>query len=108
MPVDPGVNTLTFNACDFQNRLIATHTMTVTSSAAERPLREYLRVTELMFDPAGGSDYEFIELCNTSGQTLDLTDVKFTEGILWLFSFCNLSHYTFSISIEYCHKKDKY
>ena len=55
VPVDPGVNILTFNACDFQNRLIATHTMTVTSSAAERPLRDYLRVTELMYDPGGGS-----------------------------------------------------
>ena len=70
----------------YKNHLIATHTMTVTSSAAERPLRDYLRVTELMFDPAGGSDYEFIELCNTSGQTLDLKDVKFTEGITFAFA----------------------
>ena len=86
VPVDPGVNTLTFKAYDFQNRLIATHTMTVTSTTDERPLRDFLRVTELMFDPAGGSDYEFIELCNTSGQTLDLTDVKFSDGISFAFA----------------------
>jgi len=86
VPVDPGVNTLTFNAYDFQNRLIATHTMVVTSSVTERPLRDYLRVTELMYDPAGCGDYEFIELCNTSAKALDLTDVKFTDGITFAFA----------------------
>ncbi len=86
VPVEPGVNNLTFRAYDFQNRLIATHNMTVTSTITERPLRDYLRVTEIMYDPAGGSDEEFIELQNTSGQTLDLTHVTFTDGITFDFS----------------------
>lgn len=86
IPVEPGINTLTFNAYDFQNRLIATHAMTVTSTVNERPLRGYLRVTEIMYDPAGGSDDEFVELHNTSSQPLDLTDVTFVDGITFAFA----------------------
>jgi hypothetical protein len=45
-------------------------------------LRTHLRLTELMFNPAGGSDYEFIELHNQSPETaLDLGGAVFTQGI---------------------------
>jgi hypothetical protein len=50
-------------------------------------LRAYLRVSELMFNPVGGSDFEFIELRNSSStQTLDLTGIKFTQGIDFTFA----------------------
>jgi hypothetical protein len=39
-----------------------------------------------MAAPPGGSDYEFIELCNTGGTTLDLAGVYFAEGVNFDFS----------------------
>ncbi len=49
------------------------------------PLLEDLRITELMYNPEGGSDYEFIELKNTGLTTLDLSDVNFVDGITFNF-----------------------
>ena len=49
-------------------------------------LRDNLRLTELMYDPPLGDDYEFVELKNISSQTaLDLTGVTFTKGISYSF-----------------------
>ena len=45
-----------------------------------------LRVSELMYDPVGGSDYEFIELRNASETlSLDLEGATFTAGIDFTF-----------------------
>ena len=40
-----------------------------------------LRVTEVMYNPVGGSDYEFIEIRNTGIAELDLTDVRLRGGV---------------------------
>jgi hypothetical protein len=49
-------------------------------------LGENLRVTEIMYNPPVGSDYEFVELFNASAdQTLDLAGAKFTSGIDFTF-----------------------
>lgn len=40
-----------------------------------------LRITEIMYNPLGGGDYEFIELQNAGASPLDLTNVDFTTGI---------------------------
>ncbi len=86
VPVDPGVNHLVFEAYGFQGELLFADTITVTSTFTERPLRQHLRITELMYDPVGGSDFEFIELSNTGTETLDLTHVVFTDGITFSFA----------------------
>lgn len=44
-----------------------------------------LRITEVMYDPAEGGDYEFIELQNIGGESLELEGVRFTEGIGFVF-----------------------
>lgn len=44
-----------------------------------------LRVTEIMFDPDGGSDFEYVELLNVSASTLDLAGAAFTDGIVYQF-----------------------
>lgn len=44
-----------------------------------------LRVTEIMYNPAGGADFEYVELTNTGTAILDLTGVTFTEGINFTF-----------------------
>lgn len=48
-------------------------------------LLNYLRITEIMYNPAGGNNYEFIELTNTGGITLDLSGVVFFDGIDFTF-----------------------
>ena len=55
------------------------------------PILSDLRITELMYDPAGGSDYEFIELKNTGPGTLDLANVYFSDGIDFAFGSTDLS-----------------
>ncbi|MEA3336136.1 MAG: lamin tail domain-containing protein [Chloroflexota bacterium] len=44
-----------------------------------------LKVTEIMYNPAGGSDYEFIELQNIGPTTLDLSGVQIRDGIDFTF-----------------------
>ena len=89
VPLEPGVNNLVFMAYDFQGNLIATKSITITSTVVERPLKDYLRVTEVMYNPIGGSDYEFIELYNSGPKTLDLTPLKMVEGETIRFDFSN-------------------
>jgi lamin tail-like protein/concanavalin A-like lectin/glucanase superfamily protein/CotH protein len=64
----------------------------VAGTPMAHPLRDHLRVTEIMYHPAEGLDYpreeyEFIELHNTSGtHTLDLSHISFTKGIDFTFT----------------------
>ena len=45
-----------------------------------------VQVTEIMADPAGGGDFEFIELHNPSvSDPLDLTGARFTQGLEFTF-----------------------
>ncbi len=44
-------------------------------------LLQGLRITEIMYNPIKGSDYEFVELKNVGTQILDLTGVRFSRGI---------------------------
>ncbi len=49
-------------------------------------LADFLRLTEIMFQPPGGSDLEYVELHNASTNlALDLTGVTFTDGIHFTF-----------------------
>ncbi|MBI2926454.1 MAG: lamin tail domain-containing protein [Verrucomicrobia bacterium] len=49
-------------------------------------LRENLRLSELMYNPIGGDDYEYVELLNIGVTPLDLTGARFTAGIVFTFS----------------------
>ena len=49
-----------------------------------------LRITEIMYNPIGGSDYEFIELSNLGDTTLSLNGVSFSEGIEFVFDDLDL------------------
>lgn len=49
-------------------------------------LTDSLRITELMYNPPAGTDYEFLELHNGSADTvLDLAGISFTAGIGYTF-----------------------
>ncbi len=63
----------------------------VAGESIANPILQNLRITEVMYNPTGGSDYEFIELKNTGGSTLDLTDVSFVAGITFDFAGSNVT-----------------
>ena len=44
-----------------------------------------LRITEIMYNPVGGDDYEFIELQNLGSGKLDLANISLDEGIRFTF-----------------------
>jgi hypothetical protein len=94
LPIVPGENQLQIEAFDLQGRLVGADAITVSSTRSETPLRKYLRISELMVNPASptaaestasgsldNEDFEFIELVNTStSETLDLTGVVLVNG----------------------------
>ncbi len=45
-----------------------------------------LRITELMYHPIEGEEYEFVELWNAGNQWLDLSGLWFSDGIEFTFS----------------------
>ncbi len=58
----------------------------VTEPEGSAALLSYLRVTEVMHNPPAGSDFEFIELHNTSDTvTLQLAGANFTSGVNYTF-----------------------
>ena len=46
---------------------------------------ESLRITEIMYNPSGGNNYEFIELTNTGATALNLKGIVFYDGIDFTF-----------------------
>jgi hypothetical protein len=61
------------------------HEFTCGEPLGQTDLIDYLRITEVMFNPPPAG-YEFIELHNTSTTvTLDLAGVKFTQGVDYTF-----------------------
>ena len=48
-------------------------------------LLRHLRISEIMYEPLGGTPYEFLELRNTGLLPLDLTGIRFTNGISFTF-----------------------
>jgi hypothetical protein len=53
-------------------------------------LRENLRIAEIMYNPVGGDDFEYVELVNIGTTALDLTGARFTEGIQFAFGAASL------------------
>ena len=47
----------------------------------------FLRITEIMYNPPGGSDFEFIELKNVGTTDFPLTSLKFDNGIFFDFPY---------------------
>ena len=58
--------------------------------SATSDLRQSLRISELMYNPVGGGDYEFVELVNIGNTALDLTGVQFVDGITYTFGSTTL------------------
>ena len=97
VPVGLGANAVTLEAYDFQGELIGTDTITITSTV-NNPASEFLRISEIHYNPpaptAGelavdsglnNDDFEFIEVQNTGGESINLLNVSFTDGIDYIF-----------------------
>jgi hypothetical protein len=77
----------TVELVDAAERLVATLTYEGDPSDQQR----YLRVTEIMYNPAGdgevdNDEYEFIELMNIGSARLSLAGVKLTDGVSYVFA----------------------
>jgi hypothetical protein len=72
---------------------VTTVTHVVTDPVPDRmyDLVAGLRVTELMYAPSGGNNYEYIELRNISAKTLDLTGVRLTDAVDFTFPASTLA-----------------
>ncbi|MDB6134027.1 MAG: hypothetical protein JWM59_2270 [Verrucomicrobiales bacterium] len=71
---------------DPSSRVAGTLSTPSTPTAAQ----SFLRVTKVMYDPAGGGaysggDYEYVELRNTGTETLALEGITFDKGITFTF-----------------------
>ena len=88
----PGLNNVALQVYDYQGVLIGTLTASVTNTLTPPIPRDWLRITEIHYNPAvptGGElaasmdkdDFEFIELQNFASATLDISNCKFTVGV---------------------------
>jgi VCBS repeat-containing protein len=54
-------------------------------------LANQLRITEVMYNPLDGSDFEFVELQNVGAATLDLSGVSLSNGVTFTFPDIDLA-----------------
>ncbi|MFT5105419.1 MAG: hypothetical protein ACI9UA_001039 [Pseudoalteromonas tetraodonis] len=83
IPVNTGANEITLTAIDFQGVELGSDIITITSTSTITPAAAgNLVISELMYNPAGGSEHEYLELKNINPSlSIDLSGVRFTSGI---------------------------
>lgn len=86
VPLAPGTNALVLEAVGFQDEPVGTVGARIVSTVSERPIHDYLRVTEVMYNPADDGDREFIELHNRGPVALDLGPVQVAGGVTFAFA----------------------
>jgi len=97
LPLQIGENQLELQAIDFDGQVVGTAGIRVTSTVPN-PMVESLRLTELNYHPpdptptelaqapaSSGNDFEFLELQNVGATELDLTQVRLTDGVAFVF-----------------------
>ena len=103
IPVSAGTDSFTLEAYDYQDALIASDTVQVTSTTPN-PVSDGLRISELNYNPSDptttelatlgnldNDDFEFIEVTNISGQTINLLGTRFINGVDFVFPNLQLS-----------------
>ncbi len=63
-------------------------------------LLDGLRITELMYHDPAGSEYDYIELQNVSDVTLDLTGVRFVDGVEFTFPAMTLDPGEYTVVVS--------
>ena len=59
--------------------------------SAVSPLKGNLRLSEIMYNPIGGDNYEYVELINIGGSAVNLHDAQFDRGITYRFGSVSLA-----------------
>ncbi|MBN1125793.1 MAG: chitobiase/beta-hexosaminidase C-terminal domain-containing protein, partial [Sedimentisphaerales bacterium] len=68
------------------------------ASFATEPFVEHLRITEIMYNPLGDPNLEYIELTNTGDVPLDLSLARFSKGIGFTFGANSSFHRAILVS----------
>jgi hypothetical protein len=92
-----GANSIVLEAYDFQGQLVASDSVTITSSVAN-PVVSALRITEINYHPADATpeelaampgidseEFEFLEFTNVGNVPLQLLNVRLDDGIEFTF-----------------------
>jgi hypothetical protein len=98
LPVSPGSNLYTLEAVDFNGNILGSIEVAITGTGSLTPASvANLQLSELHYHPAdlsqaeidagiaNSDQFEFIELVNTSNGTIDLSGVRFTNGVAFTF-----------------------
>jgi hypothetical protein len=89
LPLDAGAETtevaLLTETARAQATQVAFDYALLVDPTAVSALQGNLALTELMYNPPGGEDYEFLELANVGTEPLDLTGARFTDGVTYTF-----------------------
>ncbi|HAT19095.1 MAG TPA: hypothetical protein DCS85_02965, partial [Verrucomicrobiales bacterium] len=99
LPLLPGRHIYTLDALDFSGNLVGSDSITIDNTSVIPPASDQnLAITEIHYRPGSPtieeeglgfdarSRFEFVELMNISSGTIDLTNVRFTEGIRFNFT----------------------
>lgn len=98
IPLISGANAIALEIYDFQGNLLHTHELTITSTVTSPTPPEFLRITEIHYNPAPPSSaaellasndsdqFEFVELQNIGAGPLDVGGVQFLDGIEFTFA----------------------
>ncbi len=76
-----------------RSRALSGSTWSALSDAvfAVGPVAESLRISEIMYHPAGDPNAEFMELTNVGSETINLNLVKLTDGVQFVFGATELA-----------------
>ena len=92
VPVGFGANPIVLEAYDFQGNLIGSDTISITSTVTDPRVQDFLRITEINYNPAEPSaselvaipdlnndDLEFVEVQNIGTTSINLAGVKLQD-----------------------------
>ena len=85
-PLNAGVNSLELNAYNHRGELVGSDNIAITNEGGlSAAAAGNLIISEIMYHPADGG-VEYLELLNTSDAVLDLSGVRFGNGINFIFA----------------------
>jgi hypothetical protein len=99
VPVSSGPNAFTLEALNFQGEIVATDAITISGTGnIDTANASNIVISEFDYNPAAptvaetnagfidNNDFEFIELQNISNRTVDLSNCRFDNGIVYTFA----------------------
>ena len=95
----PSTDVYTLEAYDFRGNLLDTDTININTTYDVPSLVDALRITELMYNPHDApanspydnDDFEFVELTNVAGESIDLQGAQFVRGFDFTFGDVQLA-----------------